>query len=911
MEFTEFFRLATGHEPYDYQRRIAEKGFPALIEVPTGTGKTHAVVVTWMYRRFVHPDQEAREQTPRRLVYALPMGVLVEAVTTDIEKLWATLAGAPQDLGLPDTLPIVQLMGGTLSCENVSVWRMAMDSSSIVVGTVDQVVSRQLMRGYGTSRRMYPIDFALITNGAHVVVDEVQLCGQATSTARQVAAFQQRSETVGDDGGPAERTGLTCMSATVDSAYLDTVDNPYDEADIVQLTEGDRRGTLRRRLDATRRVHRMDGPVTEAAVAAAAREHHQPGTLTLVVVNRVDEAVGIWTALAKLLGQSSDAPRHLLVHSRFRGRERAALNERLRTLTSAKGLESMRGTPGHIVVATQAVEAGIDLDAATLITEAASWPSVCQRAGRCNRAGTYGIGEDTTAKLLWFEVDKKHLPYEPADVRASVAALTRLQGQAVTSEELLRHEVERSSDALSILRAPTFEQLFDTSPDLTGGDIDITRYIRSDDDSDVHVAWIESDGISDDPVLVRPALEWRVGVPLTALRRLLKRPDGPAAWVYDVFSERWVRVSASAPVMPQSLVLLDRGAGGYDEVTGFTPGSKARVALIDTDPDACACEREDDLAHDAPSDANADEVGADPATFTQGWQLLESHLRDTAEEADRLCAALDLTAHGFDDDVVRAVIVAAALHDLGKSFPGWQKGLRAIGATSEGTYVVPEPPPGLLAKAPRQQQGRRDGTCASTACINGGPTVDSVAASSMAAGTETTRGRRRLVVSANPVDESGRPLDRTSRHRARELRRRVFRHELVSVLLLRSERGRELLDRLGVSAKRHSLVDYLVGSHHGVLRVTPRDPVSDGRDGSMFLGVVDQEWIPSAELGELAVPGARADLSIFGGGACSWGLASAMLLEEFGPFRLAYLEALVRVSDWRASAAGSAAGDAR
>jgi hypothetical protein len=34
----------------------------------------------------------------------------------------------------------------------------------------------------------------------------------------------------------------------------------------------------------------------------------------------------------------------------------------------------------------------------------------------------------------------------------------------------------------------------------------------------------------------------------------------------------------------------------------------------------------------------------------------------------------------------------------------------------------------------------------------------------------------------------------------------------------------------------------------------------------------------------------------------SWTERSVELLEEYGPFRLAYLEALIRVSDWKASA---------
>ena len=64
------------------------------------------------------------------------------------------------------------------------------------------------------------------------------------------------------------------------------------------------------------------------------------------------------------------------------------------------------GEAGHIVVATQVVEAGLDLNAALLVTEAAPWPSVVQRAGRCNRTGRVDDAE------LWWVPPAKHRPYE-------------------------------------------------------------------------------------------------------------------------------------------------------------------------------------------------------------------------------------------------------------------------------------------------------------------------------------------------------------------------------------------------------------------------------------------------------------------------------------------------------------------
>lgn len=880
MEFREFFRLAAGHDPYPYQCGIAEEGLPEVLEVPTGAGKTLAVVVAWLFRRFRHPDPAVRAGTPRRLVYAAPMRVLVESITDEMVK-------ARDNLGLTDELPILQLMGGSLSSEDIGSWRVSMDSESIVVGTVDQIVSRQLMRGYGAGRGTYPMDFALVTNGAHVVVDEIQLCGQATSTTRQVAAFQRRAgwET-------AEPVGLTCLSATIEPAYLDTVDNPFDGR-TVRLGDGDRSAGLAKRLAATRRVRQVNGDTKPRSIAALASQAHQSGTLTLVVVNRVKDAIELHSAVAKLHSKRHDAPELLLVHSRFRGVERAELNAKLRELTGARGLAALSRGLGVIVVATQAVEAGIDLDAATLIAEAAPWPSLCQRAGRCNRAGEFGGGEDTRASLYWFATGKAE-PYDKDQIASAVAALTELEGRAVTSTDLLSADVETTPDALSILRGPTFLQLFDTAQDLSGADIDVSRYIRSDDERDVQVAWIEplaADVHRVDPVLARPATQWRVTVPIPALRELIKREDRPRAWIYDTFSERWVRVTGQTALQPQALVLIDRNSGGYDETVGFLPSSRTMVRRIEERCPTCGkltaeASSVSAAAERRPVDGDADDAAADPLTFIGDWQLLGDHLAQCAADTQHLCDGLQLVERGWEESP--AIVAAAALHDVGKAFPGWQEGLRAIGTDPTGAYVdLPVPPDGLLAKAP--------GTTSSTTCR--------CQPESTAGQPERPRTTRRLVVRANPTYESGREMSPVYRHRQKAKRRPAFRHELVSLLLLRTREGRALLDSLGVTPEHRPLAEYLVAAHHGVLRMTPRDPVTDGRSGEMFLGVMDREWLPGAEYGDVRLPGTRADLSIFSGGPGSWSEQTAALLQRYGPFRLAYLETIVRAGDWRASGA--------
>src|SRR5208282_1005723 len=91
MTFDKFFAKATsdaahpnGREPFDYQRRLAldPKCQSRLIEIPTGLGKTAAVILAWLWNRV----EQKRSDWPRRLVYCLPMRTLVEQTQDNVRK---------------------------------------------------------------------------------------------------------------------------------------------------------------------------------------------------------------------------------------------------------------------------------------------------------------------------------------------------------------------------------------------------------------------------------------------------------------------------------------------------------------------------------------------------------------------------------------------------------------------------------------------------------------------------------------------------------------------------------------------------------------------------------------------------------------------------------------------------------
>ena len=296
-----------------------------------------------------------------------------------------------------------------------------------------------------------------------------------------------------------------------------------------------------------------------------------------------------------------------LIHSRFRGRERQAL---------AGKVAGPLGEAGHIVVATQVVEAGLDLNAALLVTEAAPWSSIVQRAGRCNRTGRV-----SDAQLCWIP-PARHQPYEERDVAASVAELEALEGEQVTGEDLLRRPVAVTEPLIAVLRRPDLVGLFDTAPDLSGADLDVAPYVRDADELDAQVVWATwtpeqvdgrpaGDGRPAADVKAPPG-EWRCRAPLGEVASLAKRVP---VWRIDQVRGRWTRVTPQERARPGEVLLVAAADGGYDPVTGFDPAARGAVAGCPVlDPSAePAAGAEDMFAADPASVAQRDWMLAGPA----------------------------------------------------------------------------------------------------------------------------------------------------------------------------------------------------------------------------------------------------------------------------------------------------------
>jgi CRISPR-associated endonuclease/helicase Cas3 len=151
--FAEWFQKATGNVPHPYQEALAMADqLPELVELPTGAGKTAAVVLAWLWRRR-HGGRERRP--PRRLIYCLPMRVLVEQ-TRDAIRCWL------ERLEQTACIDLHVLMGG----KSADDWGIRPEREAILVGTQDMLLSRALNRGYAAARSRWPIEFGLLNSTA-------------------------------------------------------------------------------------------------------------------------------------------------------------------------------------------------------------------------------------------------------------------------------------------------------------------------------------------------------------------------------------------------------------------------------------------------------------------------------------------------------------------------------------------------------------------------------------------------------------------------------------------------------------------------------------------------------------------------------------------------------------------------
>ena len=131
-----------------------------------------------------------------------------------------------------------------------------------------------------------------------------------------------------------------------------------------------------------------------------------------------------------------------------------------------------------------------------------------------------------------------------------------------------------------------------------------------------------------------------------------------------------------------------------------------------------------------------------------------------------------------------------------------------------------------------------------------------------------------------------------------------FRHEVASALAYLKQK--DTLDE-----ESRNLVAYLIMSHHGKVRlslrsISKKNSVKLNRE--YLLGIkIDGDKLPKFSSDVVSIEETDIDMSLANigqdrSGNLSWITRTILLRDSYGPFRLAYLESLIRRADWHASA---------
>ena len=599
-EFAPFYRAVHGgREPFPWQRRLAalaeQSGWPAEIGVPTGLGKTSCIdVAVWALAR--QASRLPSERTaPTRTWYVVNRRLLVDSAFDQAVQLAKLLgdpglaraqggdAAAVEALrGVADALSTIRGGAGTSPLHvtrlrgGAELGARPPDPSqpALIFATVPMFASRWLFRGFGTSASMRPVDAALAGIDTLVLLDEAHLARPLRDLGAPLAECD-----IGHPSGvvPAGRSRpvLASLTATGDAGEVFTLDDEDTASPVV-----------RQRIRAAKPVHLH--ATTEKTMSAALVQKVQdllarrdPAT-AVIFVNTPRRAREVFAQITSRnaaggFGHVADVE---LLTGLMRDREADAVRRRL--LDPGYGAPAGRDRTTRarhlVVVATQTLEVGADLDFDVLVTEACGARSLIQRLGRLNRLGECA---DPVGAIVYAADAQQFGPYgdEPRQVwqrLEAAAANGRVHLQPGRIAEIVGPPQDTPPRVGELLPSHLWEWAKTTTPPdgeapgalfYAGFDQDVAR---------ISISWRAvppSQGQELRPPLFAAEA---IDVPLGAAREVLARLAGDR--VTRLTADR-VTVEQDVPVdslRPGDHVIISSFVGGYD-AHGWAPDSKQPV----------------------------------------------------------------------------------------------------------------------------------------------------------------------------------------------------------------------------------------------------------------------------------------------------------------------------------------------
>lgn len=504
-DFDPAFEALTGHAPFPWQRRLFRRlrggDLPPAVDVPTGLGKT-AVMAIWLLARAVGAP------LPRRLVYVVDRRAVVDQASDFAVKLREALLAdvlesVRRGLGLADRhLPISTLRGQHADNRE---WLDDPTVPAIIVGTVDMIGSRLLFEGYGISRRMRPYHAGMLGCDALVLLDEAHLSRPLEQLLRTIedgqrlVAVNGAESTLGRFAGPCATTGTPPPFRVLPlSATLGSASNSPAAFTLEQDDRADE--TVRARLEATKTlvVEQLDTNSTlEAALAERAwnlaqEESEAAGAPVRILIycDRRKVAESVKDDLVRRKKQKKTGAAVILFVGGRRVHEREAAAEDLRRHGLLADSDERLEMPAFLV-ATSAGEVGVDLNADHMVCDLVAWERMVQRLGRVNRRGSGSArvvvidqgppdakseGEQGSARHVAVKELLEGLPSSQGGRQAGPAALADAGGSAEGRKRI--HRASTPMPLYPVLTRPLVDAWAMTSLSEHGGRPEVDPWLR-------------------------------------------------------------------------------------------------------------------------------------------------------------------------------------------------------------------------------------------------------------------------------------------------------------------------------------------------------------------------------------------------------------------------------------------------
>ena len=422
-DFEEFFVALWGNDPFAWQKKLAarvmsnpsvsdsrigqgdegrDSPWPEVIALPTAWGKTACmdIAVFALAAEAEGLGSGRAVVAPRRIFFVVDRRIIVDEAYERARRLADRLTRAEEGIlksvadnlrcisrgettGFEGELPLAvhSLRGGMYRSE---AWARNPLQPMVVASTVDQIGSRLLFRAYGRGSGTWPIYAGLVANDSLVLLDEAHCSQPFLQTLN--AARKYRSWAL----DPLDRCfHPVVMSATPppgtqeQNVFRDWSDERNDPKHPLGKRNLARKPVALRRPIPSARGKSDTGKLSEALATAARGLLSDARRAVVVFVNRVATA----RETSRLL-RCDPRIDVVLLTGRMRPLDKDAVVERLKRLHLHSDQSTNRTLPRPvIVVATQTLEVGADLDFDGLVTECAALDALRQRFGRLNRMG--------------------------------------------------------------------------------------------------------------------------------------------------------------------------------------------------------------------------------------------------------------------------------------------------------------------------------------------------------------------------------------------------------------------------------------------------------------------------------------------------------------------------------------------